>query len=111
MSVTYAASCPQMLSKVIRLKVGMEDFAVSGKARMSLRTLLNRPPVVGAMKVQQNHQKRRPHSPKHYVCPFVISCQRALTWALRVLRVHCTAAAVEPTNQLKRLHLQREDWS
>ncbi len=80
----------------------MEDFAVSGKARMSLRPLLNRPPVVGAMKVQHKHQKRRPHSPKHYVCPFVISCQRALTWALRVLHARCTAAAVEPTNQLKK---------
>ena len=42
---------PQVLGNIIVLKVGMEDFNVSGKMRVAMRPLLDRTPVVGAMKV------------------------------------------------------------
>ncbi len=43
---------PQVLGNIIVLKVGMEDFNVNGKMRVTMRPLLDRTPVVGAMKVR-----------------------------------------------------------
>ena len=42
---------PQVLGNLIVLKVGMEDFNVSGKMRIAMRPLLDRTPIVGAFKV------------------------------------------------------------
>jgi hypothetical protein len=42
----------QVLGNLIVLKVGMEDANVSGKMRVTMRPLLDRTPVVGAMKVR-----------------------------------------------------------
>jgi hypothetical protein len=48
---------PQVLGNLIVLKVGMEDLNVSGKMRITMRPLLDRPPVVGALKVHFGHMQ------------------------------------------------------
>lgn len=42
---------PQVLGNLVVLKVAMEDVTMSGKMRIAMRPLLDRPPVVGALKV------------------------------------------------------------
>lgn len=57
---------PQVLGNIIVLKVGMEDFNVSGKMRVTMRPLLDRTPVVGALKVGLSWIKRRKLQAMHY---------------------------------------------
>jgi hypothetical protein len=50
LQLTPLQPAAKVLGNIIVLKVGMEDFNVSGKMRVTMRPLLDRTPVVGAMK-------------------------------------------------------------
>lgn len=46
----------QLLARYLRMRVGVTNFFFQGRVRLSMHPLLNKMPVVGALKV-------RPHAP------------------------------------------------